>query len=80
MLVLLFSFQSEAILAQPLVIAMLALPILIQAFFNPALAYWPNRSKGWYERPFSRQPATHSAVLPERDTSTTGTSGTRASR
>ena len=46
MLVLLFAFQGEAILAQPLVIAMLALPILIQVFFNAALAYWLNRRLG----------------------------------
>ncbi|BDI05568.1 arsenical-resistance protein [Sphaerotilus microaerophilus] len=45
-LVLLFAFQGEAILAQPLVIAMLAVPILIQVFFNSALAYWLNRRLG----------------------------------
>ncbi|MGE0311308.1 MAG: ACR3 family arsenite efflux transporter [Lautropia sp.] len=45
-LVLLFAFQGEAILAQPLVIAMLAVPILIQVFFNSALAYWLNRRVG----------------------------------
>jgi ACR3 family arsenite transporter len=45
-LVLLFAFQGEAILAQPLVIAMLAVPILIQVFFNAALAYGLNRSLG----------------------------------
>jgi ACR3 family arsenite transporter len=45
-LVLLFAFQGEAILAQPLVIAILALPILIQVFFNSALAYWLNRRLG----------------------------------
>jgi ACR3 family arsenite transporter len=37
-LVLLFAFQGEAILKQPLVIALLAVPILIQVFFNSALA------------------------------------------
>jgi len=42
-LVLLFSFQGEAILQQPLVIALLAVPILIQVLFNSALAYWLNR-------------------------------------
>ena len=42
-LVLLFAFQGEAILAQPLVIGLLAVPILIQVFFNSALAYWLNR-------------------------------------
>jgi ACR3 family arsenite transporter len=45
-LVLLFAFQGEAILKQPLVIAMLAVPILIQVFFNSALAYWLNRRAG----------------------------------
>jgi ACR3 family arsenite transporter len=45
-LVLLFAFQGEAILKQPLVIAMLAVPILIQVFFNSALAYWLNRQVG----------------------------------
>jgi ACR3 family arsenite transporter len=45
-LVLLFAFQGEAILRQPLVIALLALPILIQVFFNSALAYWLNRVVG----------------------------------
>ncbi len=46
MLVLLFGFQGAAILKQPLVIAMLALPILIQVYFNAALAYWLNRRCG----------------------------------
>jgi ACR3 family arsenite transporter len=45
-LVLLFAFQGEAILQQPLVIALLAVPILIQVFFNSALAYWLNRKVG----------------------------------
>ncbi|MBE0613906.1 MAG: ACR3 family arsenite efflux transporter [Burkholderiales bacterium] len=45
-LVLLFAFQGEAILRQPLIIAMLALPILIQVFFNSALAYGLNRAVG----------------------------------
>lgn len=45
-LVLLFAFQGEAILRQPMVIAMLALPILIQVFFNSGLAYWLNRRLG----------------------------------
>ena len=45
-LVLLFAFQGEAILNQPLVIALLAVPILIQVFFNSALAYWLNRAVG----------------------------------
>ncbi|MBI2748224.1 MAG: ACR3 family arsenite efflux transporter [Burkholderiales bacterium] len=45
-LVLLFAFQGEAILQQPLVIALLAVPILIQVAFNSALAYWLNRVLG----------------------------------
>lgn len=45
-LVLLFAFQGEAILKEPLVIALLAVPILIQVFFNSALAYWLNRAVG----------------------------------
>ena len=45
-LVLLFAFQGEAIIQQPLVIALLAVPILIQVFFNSALAYWLNRVLG----------------------------------
>ncbi|HSN33877.1 MAG TPA: ACR3 family arsenite efflux transporter [Ideonella sp.] len=45
-LVLLFAFQGEAILAQPLVIAMLAVPILIQVLFNSGLAYALNRRLG----------------------------------
>lgn len=45
-LVLLFAFQGEAILNQPLVIALLAVPILIQVFFNSALAYWLNKKLG----------------------------------
>jgi ACR3 family arsenite transporter len=45
-LVLLFAFQGEAILSQPLIIAMLAVPILLQVFGNSALAYWLNRLAG----------------------------------
>ncbi|MGV2909200.1 ACR3 family arsenite efflux transporter, partial [Achromobacter sp. AGC25] len=45
-LVLLFAFQGEAIIGQPLVIAMLAVPILIQVIFNSGLAYWLNRCVG----------------------------------
>ncbi len=45
-LVLLFGFQGAVILAQPLVIAMLAVPILIQVIFNSGLAYWLNRRLG----------------------------------
>jgi len=45
-LVLLFAFQGDAIIAQPLVIALLAVPILIQVFFNSGLAYLANRALG----------------------------------
>ena len=45
-LVLLFGFQGRQILAQPLVIALLAVPILIQVYFNAGLAYWLNRASG----------------------------------
>ena len=45
-IVLLFAFQGRQILAQPLIIAMLAVPIVIQVYFNSALAYWLNRRLG----------------------------------
>ena len=45
-LVLLFAFQGRAIIDKPLIIALLAVPILIQVFFNSALAYWLNRAVG----------------------------------
>jgi arsenite transporter len=45
-LVLLFAFQGKAILQQPLVIALLAVPILLQVFFNSSLAYVLNRALG----------------------------------
>jgi ACR3 family arsenite transporter len=45
-LVLLFGFQGEQILAQPLIIVMLAVPILIQVYFNSGLAYLLNRKFG----------------------------------
>ena len=45
-LVLLFGFQGEQIIAQPLVIALLAVPILIQVYFNAGLAYLLNRATG----------------------------------
>ncbi len=45
-LVLLFAFQGEAIIRQPLVIALLAVPILVQVLFNSALAYYLNRALG----------------------------------
>jgi len=55
-LVLLFGFQGEQILSQPLIIAMLAVPILIQVYFNSGLAYLLNRSTG----------ETHSVAVPQR--------------
>jgi ACR3 family arsenite transporter len=45
-LVLLFGFQGEQIIAQPLVIGLLAVPILIQVYFNAGLAYWLSRRFG----------------------------------
>jgi ACR3 family arsenite transporter len=45
-LVLLFGFQGQQILARPAIIAMLAVPILIQVYFNSALAYLLNRAAG----------------------------------
>ena len=45
-LVLLFGFQGEQILAQPLIIGLLAVPILIQVYFNAGLAYLLNRLAG----------------------------------
>jgi ACR3 family arsenite transporter len=45
-LVLLFGFQGEQIIAQPLIIALLAVPILIQVYFNSGLAYVLNRAAG----------------------------------
>jgi ACR3 family arsenite transporter len=42
-LVLLFAFQGPQILAQPVVILLLAIPILIQVYFNAGLAYWLNK-------------------------------------
>jgi len=45
-LVLLFAFQGEQIVDQPLVIALLAVPILIQVYFNAGLAYLLNRATG----------------------------------
>lgn len=46
MLVLLFGFQGKQIIQQPLVIAILAVPILLQVYFNAGLAYWLNRRLG----------------------------------
>lgn len=45
-LVLLFGFQGQQIIAQPLIIVLLAVPILIQVYFNSGLAYWLNRQFG----------------------------------
>ncbi|MEZ5849371.1 MAG: ACR3 family arsenite efflux transporter [Hyphomicrobiaceae bacterium] len=45
-LVLLFGFQGKQILAQPVIIALLAVPILIQVYFNSGLAYLLNRAAG----------------------------------
>lgn len=45
-LVLLFGFQGEQIIAQPLIILLLAVPILIQVYFNSGLAYLLNRAAG----------------------------------
>lgn len=45
-LVLLFGFQGEQILTQPLIIGLLAVPILIQVYFNAGLAYLLNRLSG----------------------------------
>jgi ACR3 family arsenite transporter len=45
-LVLLFGFQGQQVLAQPLIIVLLAIPILIQVYFNSMLSYWLNRQFG----------------------------------
>ncbi len=45
-LILLFGFQGKQIIAQTTVIALLAIPILIQVYFNSGLAYWLNRKLG----------------------------------
>ena len=45
-LVLLFGFQGEQIVRQPLVIVLLAVPIIVQVYLNAGLAYWLNRSLG----------------------------------
>ena len=46
MLVLLFALKGEAIFSEPFIIAMLAVPILMQVVFNASLAYWLNRRVG----------------------------------
>ncbi|MDA0681524.1 MAG: ACR3 family arsenite efflux transporter [Proteobacteria bacterium] len=45
-LVLLFGFQGKQIIEQPVIILLLAIPILIQVYFNSGLAYWLNRTFG----------------------------------
>ena len=45
-LILLFGFQGEQIIAQPMIIGLLAVPILIQVYFNSGLAYLLNRATG----------------------------------
>ncbi|HEY9032416.1 MAG TPA: arsenical-resistance protein, partial [Pseudomonadales bacterium] len=45
-LVLLFAFQGREIVAKPLIIALLAVPITLQVLFNSGLAYWLNRKLG----------------------------------
>lgn len=45
-LVLLFGFQGQQVLAQPLIILLLAIPIIIQVYFNSMLSYWLNRQFG----------------------------------
>lgn len=45
-LVLLFAFQGKAIIDQPFIIALLAVPILLQVVLNASLAYWLNRRLG----------------------------------
>ena len=45
-LVLLFGFQGSQIVAKPIIILLLAIPILIQVYFNSGLAYWLNRKFG----------------------------------
>jgi ACR3 family arsenite transporter len=42
-LILLFGFQGQQILAQPIVIVLIAVPIIIQVYFNSMLAYWLNK-------------------------------------
>ena len=45
-LILLFAFQGKEITEQPMVIGLLAVPILIQVLFNSSLAYWLNQRLG----------------------------------
>ena len=61
-LVLLFGLQGEQIVQQPFVIALLAVPIIVQVYLNAGLAYWVNRRLGvhgaWLGRPLSSAQAT----------------------
>jgi len=45
-LLLLFGFQGEQIVARPVVIALIAVPILIQVYLNAGIAYWLSRRLG----------------------------------
>jgi ACR3 family arsenite transporter len=45
-LVLLFAFQGNTILAQPVIIALIAIPIIVQVVFNAGFAYWLNKQAG----------------------------------
>ncbi len=45
-LVLLFGLQGQQIVAQPVIILLLAVPIIVQVYFNAGLAYWLNRRLG----------------------------------
>jgi len=45
-LVLLFGFQGDQIIENPVIILLLAIPILIQVYFNSGLAYWLNKKLG----------------------------------
>src|SRR3546814_9440589 len=57
-LVLLFGFQGEQIIAQPAIIGLLAVPILIQVYFNSGLAYLLNRMAGEQHRSEERRVGT----------------------
>jgi len=46
MIVLLFGFQGQQIIQQPMVIGLLAVPIIIQVYFTSSLAYWLNKKLG----------------------------------
>ena len=61
-LVLLFAFQGRAILEQPRVIALLAVPIALQVAFNAGLAYALNRRLGETRSESTRLNSSHSSV------------------